>query len=360
MDYRYASILPLTDLATSGTKLININLTDPISALDINYQVAVGAGQRLKHISAAFGKIELIDGSDVLVSLEGTQMRGIEYYLDKEPAMEQSTVNQSATDYGRLTYNFGRHLYDEQLALDPTKFTNPQIRLTWDVANVEANATDLDVEIFAHIFDQRSVTPAAFLMAKELERYSPSAGAWEYINLPRDYPYRALWVQGYEKGHEPYAFFDNFKLTEDVDKRVPYDLNLGDLLALNSRMFGTFEDNFGFKGASKDWAGALIPCFRTRAAMASSDVGNVTNVSVTGGGHIKIITGAASNTKVKGVYRGLVPLGLIMVPLCDLQDPTKWWDVSGLGNLQLQIQADSALPATESVRIVAQQRRPHP
>jgi len=132
MNYRTASILAPEAASTAATKTLDINLADPVSRLVIQMKGLNNGTTLTAHPAKMISKIELVDGSDVLFSLSGVECQALNYF-DKG-RMPFNVVNYCNDVYAIATYelNFGRYLYDPVFALDPTKFTNPQLKITHD------------------------------------------------------------------------------------------------------------------------------------------------------------------------------------------------------------------------------------
>jgi hypothetical protein len=125
---------------------------------------------------------------------------------------------------------FGRHLYDTVLGLDPTKFRNLQLKITHNKANGGAAPDAATLEVTADVFDQKEAKPIGFLMAKENVSYTLQASANEYVDLPTDHPMRKILVQSLSYGKQPWEQYNELKLSEDNDKKVPLDDKTSDLI----------------------------------------------------------------------------------------------------------------------------------
>ena len=122
-----------------------------------------------------------------------------------------------------LRINFGRWLWDNELALDPTKFKNLQLKVVsdMDAGGVAPDASKLAV--WANVFDEKAITPMGYLQAKLIKEYTMGDASHEYTELPIDQKIRKILMRALVAGTEPYGVLANVKLDEDNDRRVILD-----------------------------------------------------------------------------------------------------------------------------------------
>jgi len=178
-------------------------------------------------LGASLPKIELVDGSDVLFSMSGLEAQALNIYDRRVPTMNGTLKNSG--NYLMTTYgiDFGRFLFDPELAFDPKQFRNPQLKLTYDEVGAMAVTDQCYMEVFASVFDEKAISPVGFLMSKKHYAYTPTAAdAYQYIDLPTDHPIRKMLIRGFLEKIDPMLVVDEARLSEDNDKRVVFDLNL--------------------------------------------------------------------------------------------------------------------------------------
>lgn len=230
MNYRVAEILAEKTLNASGTETIDINVVDPISRIDLLFQVTKGeAGAMSAHPAKDISKIELVDGSDVLHSLSGYENQALAIYNRKAPTMNYGEALHNNPIYSAYGIDFGRYLFDPELAFDPKKFKNPQLKVTYTSTEVSAAGTSPKLKVVGHMFDEKIIAPVGFLMAKEfIDEATPANDAYKYVDLPVDMPYRQLLLRGYYDGVYIDGAVEGLRLSEDNEKRVPFDWNIVD------------------------------------------------------------------------------------------------------------------------------------
>lgn len=356
MNYRTVTILASEALGASGTKIIPLNIKDPITALIFNYTYTVGAGVRLLPEPDAFTKIELVDGSDVLMSLSGTEMAAMHFY-DGHPFINLGASNiQSTSGHGMLRHYFGRFFRDPVLAFDPTKFRNPQLKISWDVTDIEANATDLTVTVLAECFDEKLISPVGFLQSREFHSYSPGASEHEYVDLPTDLLLRKLFLQTKEFGTSSSGLLTSLKLSEDNDKRIPFDILRANLENKCGIEFGICHQNTYCQPL-----GVADPIFCAPAAWIMLGLLDTTATraiqfhGVTGG-RITLV-GDTSTDVLTGSISGILPYYVYCIPFGEGGDIEDWYDVTKVGSLRLDIESGADAAGAIFNTILQQLRR---
>lgn len=355
MNYRHALVLAEGDLGASGTKIVDDFGVDPISRLSIVFRPVGGSNAPVAHPAASITKIELVDGSDVLYTLSGYQVQAINILRAKKPHPQVVHFFTGGTPQVPFHLDFGRYLWDEQLAFDPTKFKNPQLKITWDETAWDASCSSHGLSVHAHVFDQKEVTPGGFLMCKEIKAYVPVSGAFEYTELPTDYPHRALFVQGFCSGGGLRAIVQEVKLDEDNDKRTIID---GDVDLLRNYLDGFWGDAVDVLVATV--AATTVTYFCTPhnhcsiAGITDTDTKTIAGKDLSGG---KFWARGEAAGLGNFTIRGKNPHGVMGIPF-GLQDVIEdWYNVSEVGKLRLRIKGGPNSSASFTNRIVCEQLR---
>lgn len=157
MNYRTATIQSPTDLGPSGTQTIDINVKDVISRLIITF-----SRTKSKHSMDAepwrdITKIELVDGSDVLHSMNGGENQALCMYDRRAPCMNHGQHLSACSEYDVFGIDFGRYLYDPSLAFDPKRFANPQLKISWNEAISDTGVTANALAVYAECFDEKEI-----------------------------------------------------------------------------------------------------------------------------------------------------------------------------------------------------------
>ena len=360
MNYRYATVLAEKSLSAAGTETIDIDVQDPISRLEIAWKPTLADVSMLAALAAGISKIELVDGSEVLHSLNGRANQALCIYDRKVETLNDGCLYNGGESHATMGIDFGRYLYDPELAFDPKQFRNPQLKITHDRAVIGASTSTHKLEVFAHLFDEKVISPVGFLMAKEHYTYTPTANnAYEYIDLPTDRPIRQLLLRGYQSGQDPKLVADHLKLSEDNDKRIPFD---ADLVYYIKRMKGVWgkviEALNEYVDPSGNYDKYMTPTDDHTMWVAT---GITTTYSMgldqyIRGGYVRRYC-SGSTTAAPGIVIGYLPHHCIQIPFGIQSDLNDWYDVTKVGSLKARVQSAEQYSGAEISIILQQLRR---
>ena len=360
MNYRIASILPRLAVAADYTETIDLNLADPVSQFHICYEcTGVGSGTPTGHAAKCLTKIELVDGSDVLFSLSGPETQALDFYHRKiEPANLNVYLNGMNAEMV-FNVNFGRFLNDPRLAFDPRKFSNPQLKITIDRNAGGMASVAGAITVLAKIFDGKAVDPEGFLMTKEVKNYGMGSASHEYTDLPTDYPYRKLLIACLTAGVGPEYLIDTLKLSEDNDRKIPFEMNMWDYLRAIAGQQNPFREVVIRSGGAPTNYFYCTPAYWPRVLIApwqGEAEAHIGTVYGGDGGYGTIyLEGTGGNWSVS--VEGYAPHGAVEFPFGMQDDPDDWYDVSALGSLRLDILSKSGRSSSDTVQIFLQQLR---
>ena len=356
MKYRWAELLAAETITAAATKTIDIDLMDPISRLSVLIKLTNNGSTPTAHPDAVVQKIEIVDGSDVLASLNGYEIRALNFY---ERAIEP---------YANLIYldnvmvlleyniNFGRWLWDRELAFNPKKFKNPQIKIQHSLGLGGSAPDSMDLRVRADVFDEDPPDPIGFLLSKEIYSYSLASSGNEYIDLPTDYPVRILMPLSRAASKAPYEQYNQLKLTEDMDKKTILEGYTSDFQKTVAGMYPLFKDQLYGGASSAGVAHFITPSFDAYPSLNAEGTSAQVYAEAFVNGGTKTIH-ADVTTNFHGLYSGRCPHGAIAFPLGDQKDPDSWWDVSKLKSARLKITAGASVEASSTLQLVIQQLR---
>ena len=340
MNYRLAQIFPQKSYTSDTTETIDVDVKDPISSLVIELGVVnVGSIAPTAHAIACLTKIELVDGSDVLFSLSGYQAEAVDIYHNKVMRSNYNPYLDGMEVQRFVGINFGRKLWDPMLAFDPKRFRNPQLKLTLDI-NAGGNAPVTNkLRVWANLFDEKIISPSGFLMHKLIKSYSMGSASHEYTDLPRDYPFRKLFIRAQSAGTEPGQLISTVKLYEDEGKRIIVDSEIPDmLLRVMTENPMLTEILYGHVATTATY-GYCTPTTRVVGSCqrwaATTGAGEIAFYDGDGGRFAVIAATLASNMQAK--VSGWLPHATYEVPFGDQQDIDDWYDVSKVGSLKLDV-----------------------
>jgi len=232
----------------TAVEIQDINIVDPISAFYIEVECTNGAtSNKGNFISDIITKVEVVDGAEVLHSLNFSELEALYFYkTGKMPVMFPSEWGGGLQRHG-VYLLFGRYLWDPLYNFDPTKYRNPQVKITFNKAAIRAagvagfaDADNIKLTLVAKIM-QGVPAAAQFLMAKEIDSFTSAALGDKRIDLPVDYPYAMLLIRAYQQGYDIDETISGLKITCDTDKYIPLDRKVKQLDAEVQAAFGLCE-----------------------------------------------------------------------------------------------------------------------
>lgn len=360
MRYRTTTLLARQAMpAAAGTFIIDIPITDVISAFRFHLEVEPDATKKLAHIADVISKIEIVDGSDVLMELSAAQMEALHFYeRGKLGNINSQDFGAQREEFYTAVY-FGRYAFDNDLAFDPAKFINPQLRITYNGAiyNAGVVAGDIHLSVFADIFDEFRPSPIGFLQHREFYRYTPIASAYHYINLPTDLVLRKIFLQGHQYTRAVNDAIAEVRLDEDNMKRIPLDFLFEDLLAWDRQEYGPVEHAIA---ASRE--GGALPLY---TAISTWPVPLYHEVLVApalftisvNGCQLVLSDGGNENTTYIGRMVGHLPHFTLCYPFGDQKDLADWYETKDIGTLRLRILNGAIIIAGCTNRVILQQMR---
>lgn len=361
MNYRLTSLLALASDVGDVTKTIDINLTDPISEILIQadpYTNFPSAGPDAHPIDV-LEKVEILDGSDVLLSLDGYQLHALDIYnRDRQRNPWYMYLDNNRMDMP-VGINFGRWLWDPELAFDPTKFNNPQLKITIDESGAKGTFESVNLQVDAAVFDEKTISPRGFLMAKELKEYTMGSADHEYTTMPTDYVYRKMFVQTLTEGSEPNQQFNTLKLSEEHDKKLPFNgVGFDDLLRMIAYQHPPVREGIYQYCGSSATEGFCTPTTRVHGAVTEWHAGAASDMLAFydgDGGRFHIIA-ATTGGNVNLLVDGYLPHGVYEIPFGLPNEIEDWYDVTPLGSLELDILSKAA-GSTKTAKIFLEQLR---
>lgn len=360
MRYRTTTLLARQAMpAIAGTQIIDIPITDIISAFRFHIEVLPDATKKLSHGLDVISKIEIVDGSDVLMELSAAQMEALHFY-------ERGKLgNITVQDFGAVrdefytAVYFGRWAFDNDLALDPSKFENPQLRITYNgaVYNAGVAAGGIHLSIFADIFDEFVPSPIGFLQHREFYRYTPVANAYHYINLPRDLCIRKIFLQGHQYTRAVNDAIAEARMDENNMKRIPFDMLFEDWLAWDRQEYGPVEH--GMAASREGGALPLYTAISTWPIPIYHEVNAAPVLRTIGvnGCQTILSDGGAETTTYIGRMVGHLPHFTLCYPFGDQKDLADWYETKDIGTLRLRILNGATILAACTNRVILQQLR---
>ena len=354
--YRHAALIDAESATTAATKTLDLDMTEKISRLSVEFKGTNNGSTPTAHPSKMVSKIELVDGSDVLFSMSATQAEAFNVFdMGNVLYLEENYIDNNNT-VTMPCLNFGRYLWDPQLALDPTKFDNLQLKVTHNRASGGSAPDAATLSVFLDTFDEKAISPIGFLQSKEVYSYSLTSSAIETTEVPTDMPLRKLVIQSLADGKQPFEQYNKVKLEENSGQKVIInDIKTSDLLKFmpgndyfESFFRGSFSTSADDYYTRPTYDNKVVPC----AFLA--DGGFFLTTAPTGP---TVPCDATSATE--GDYRvcGKSPHGALNIQFGDQDDINDWYDVTKLKALTLKLTAGSSVGSSSTCSVLVQQLR---
>lgn len=121
MNYREVELLAPESITTTGVRTIDLGTDQPVSRLDVIWRKTNTNRTPLAHPGKIIERIDVVDGSDVLFSMNGQDAQAMAFFTqNRQPG---SMINYELGQWSMqiASLYFGRKLWDELYALDPRK-----------------------------------------------------------------------------------------------------------------------------------------------------------------------------------------------------------------------------------------------
>jgi len=358
-----------TQSGASGTKTIDLNLVDPVSALAFEFEATNGSTSNINNpLFECITKIEVVDGSDVLASLEAKEMQALQWYkTGKRPTIRWAETGGDAQVENYMLL-FGRYLWDTEYAIDFRRFKNPQLKITYNLSAIRTVASDtafvtatLIASVTAKVMED-APTPTKFLMDKTIDTWTGGTSGDKRKELPTDFPYRFILLSSYLAGNDVGENVTKIKLTCDTDKFIPlerYTKPFGEEMA---QLFGRciFWKRAMASNGDTIWLPVNMEpqCHIIKAGNAglhNYDVG--LNYCWSGAANVFIYDGSgniyATDQRLDCLIEGHAIHSAIPIPMGVMDKPETWFDPTGYGKVELVLSEAAAADnriAIEQVR----------
>ena len=236
MKYRNVEWYYQQALDDAGTKIMDFKTKEPISAIRLTFVGTNGATyNKDNRLNDVITKIEVVDGSDQLVSLTLKELQALEFRrTGKMPFMRPGELGGGGQEESVLIL-FGRRLWDLEYYLDLNKFTNPQLKITTNIAAVAAAgataflAASLKVTVDLYTIPEGAAPAKGFMMTKNVRSFTSGTSGDEPTSLPKDYPYVGLMVRAYTAGNDVDENISKLKIDCDTGKFIPLEKYVKDI-----------------------------------------------------------------------------------------------------------------------------------
>jgi len=341
MKYRLIELQKSRSETANTTRTINLNIATPISRIVVRMKGTNTTSDPVGHPVKMISKIELIDGSDVIYSASGVEAGAVNFQENSELPFYCCEYELPIEVCATAQLNFGRKLWDREYALDPSKFTNLQLKITNAVASGGSTAGSPTLAVFAYVFEDMPPAPIGFLMTKELKSWTVVNAQHEYTELPKDYPFRFVILQSYDTNMPPNTIFGNLKFTIDTDRKILLnDISMTEYLKAHIPMDKVEEEFAGLGNAAANEYFIASTYNNYGVAIGRSAADATLFVNQPAGQTIPVTCAAGGSFACKAV--GYCAFGAMNLIQADKMDPTSWLDPAGTMSVMLDITGGAA------------------
>jgi hypothetical protein len=322
-------------------------MLDPTTVLWVRLQNVNGVnGNWNNPIHRNVLDIEIIDGANVLYSVSGIQAWALACAQLGQAPLQRFSALGGDIQTMEIPIMFGRYWGDREYAFDATKFQNPQLRVRYNMATVNpigvTGFTTLTTQltVLAEVMEG-AAAPRALLMAKEHYTWTSAVG-WEYIDLPRDYPYQAMMYRSHLAATHPYGVVGALRLRCDAGKVTPFEVSAEDLIHLmmvrEPKLEYRISDHLANGGTFTSYLEELEDVAMIYEGAAVDVLLHYQNFEY--GSQIVNVyrAGVAEPNRMNvGVHvHGYCPFGYIHVPFGDPKVPSDWFQAKTFGSVRLE------------------------
>ena len=334
-----------------------INIVDPVTEFKISFECENNPLGGVaddwfwpEPMPYMIDEIAIVDGSEVIFALNGAECFAMSCFDLGYASYHTHNEMWGRSSRWCFPVHFGRSLVDPNWIFDPTKFRNPQMRITWNSEWLHADQAgthkvDSDhpivISIWAKIMEE-GASPRGYLMTKEVKEYTPTGVGDEITYLPTDFPIRKLMVRSYQFGAWMTHNITHLKLSQDQDKWIPFDLRSPDFIRLMKNWFEEVELH-GYhwmeNGAQREHLcgdqsnGLIISAQGSYFVSVNNWLGN------TFFGELRDFNGAqpdhAHRCDIWSSGSTRTPLDCFCYPFGNQDNAADWLQVSPMGNLRL-------------------------
>jgi hypothetical protein len=367
MKYRDVELYYQQALDDVGTKIIDLRTSDPISAMRLTFFGTNGATSNKENLlNDVITKIELVDGSDQLLSVSLKEAQAVQFRRTKVfPFMRPGESNGGAQEEQCMIL-FGRFLWDPEYHMDLTKFRNPQLKITTNIAAIRAAGADgfvsgsLQVSLDLLVMQEGAEAAKAFMMMKNIYAFTSADSGDEHIDMPLDYPYLGLLVRAYQVGHDPDHNISKVKLNCDVGKFIPFETRVKDLYRCEENDYGVAELRQYIFRKDAEWVHHIIT-HDPIVVFNPGIPGRIAGAYTAFNGQFKFNLRAHDNTPIAAeentaiIIKGSCPHSTIYLPFGVQENPATYFDPKAFGDIDLVLTQDDP----SDVTLVLIQLRPY-
>lgn len=367
MKFRHVELYYQKLLDDVGTWINELKTSDPISAIRLSFYGTNGVTScKDNRLNDVITKIEIVDGSDQLLSLTLKEAQALEFRRTGKMPFMRIGESASGKQEESCFLLFGRYLWDPEYYLDLTKFKNPTLKITTNIAAIAAAGDTafltkyLKVTVDLYVMEEGAAPATAFMMAKNIRGFTSATSGDEPTPLPIDYPYVGLLVRAFVAGNDVDENIEKLKINCDVGKYVLIDKYTKDIYKAEEQDRGPAELRYQiFRKHGETVTHDLN--HDPEVFLTPSVAGHIAGTSWSWSSRFYLVltdsTAAAITTEelVHMLVKGSCPHSTIHLPFGLRDNPETYFDPTLYGDIDLVLTQKAA----SAVSIVLEQLRPY-
>lgn len=346
MNYRVAVLHEKETITADKTFYIDIGGAGPISVIQIQAKGTNGSGTPTAHPAKFLTSIQLVDGSEVVMDLTGIQAQALDYYHTRKTPFNLLSWYDNQVCAAIFNLHFGRFLYDPEMALDPKRFKNLQLKITYD-ENGGGSACDAgQLEVLAHVFNDKMINPLGYFKAWQVYDYTLVQSGYETFDLPVDNPIRKIMISSLAAGYEPYVQYNKVRIQADNGADTFVDDSVSDLLKNLALEYGPLVEGHEGIGTTSPVTHFCTPTY-LESIVATNRAGTPAAISVDKGyGGSFAVDQETGGSQWYGIVMGYAPHGAMILNTGRDDVIEDWMDTRAIKKLEARIQAGSGAVGT--------------
>lgn len=252
-----------TATITSGTETIDLPERGWLSAVNLRAAVvAAWVDESPLNTWQTITKVELlVDGSTTVKSLTGRQIRALAWYhgMELPPLGYYNRGGTGDKTFWTFPLLLGMFPGDTEHMLHLDKYTNPQLKITWDAAQSSFDGVSCDItssptfRYGADALISRETpekAPKGYVQSTQIDSWTTENSGVHRTEIPKDPNLLGLMLGGRYDSIDTPEFFDNIKLDFDNGKWVALNHGFQQLMAHQALWFPRVVETISYQSVS--------------------------------------------------------------------------------------------------------------
>ncbi len=358
----------------ASSKTWDLKYKNPLSSIWIEGWATNGTtSNKGNFISDIITKVEVVDGSKPLASLNFKELEYLNFLKTRQsPGIFASGWASGTQRHGAMLM-FGRYPLDQEYAFDCSRYSNPQLKITWNLAAVRAvSATTafatgtLKLTACAKVMEDIPM-PGKFLSARQVSTFTMPTSGSKNVRMYRDYPWRLALIRSYLDGYDIDEMIETLSIDCDAGQFKPLDKRyMRDLDSEALQMFGRHTLKHDLLTSDNE-ANVILTNKEPdcRAWDARGSAPDILGIIYQWSSQLKLAmidNAAAQDTtdrQVTMVEEGHALNAIVPIVFGRLDEPKSWLDATKFGQIDLDLFVASGGGYAGVSSVLLEQERPN-